>query len=161
MNTQSRSWCRTRLAHPLMALAVLALLALPLCAFAQDAATETDVAVEESSDGSAEGVESMSLKADEEDTVLRSLVIEGEDRIQIEFERPLLDLHIDGYGIEGLAWGETMDVVQRREVDALSPMIQDSNDGGPKASRVPGSGSCATARWRAFGHPWTEWPAGA
>lgn len=71
--------------------------------------------------------EDMSLKGDEESTVLESLTVEGEDRIQIEFDRPQLDLHIDGYQIEGLTWGRTMDVVQRREVDALDPMIQASH----------------------------------
>ena len=34
--------------------------------------------------------DSLTLKGDEESTVLRSLTIEGEDRIQIEFDRPAL-----------------------------------------------------------------------
>jgi hypothetical protein len=68
----------------------------------------------------------MSLHGDEEGTVLKSLTIEGEDRIQIEFDRPELNLAIDGYAIAGLSWGQTMDVVQRQEVDAFSPMIATS-----------------------------------
>lgn len=67
--------------------------------------------------------DSMSLHGDEEGTVLKSLTIEGEDRIQIEFDRPELHLAIDGYDIKGLTWGRTMDVVQRREVDAFSPAV--------------------------------------
>lgn len=100
-------------------LAFGALLMTPLAAGAQ-----------EDTDGS------LTLKGEEESTVLRSLTIEGEDRIQIEFDRPVLDLAIDGYDIAGLTWGKTMDVVQRREVDLLTPMLQTSRDGrSPSLSR--------------------------
>jgi hypothetical protein len=73
--------------------------------------------------------DSLTLKGDEESTVLRSLTIEGEDRIQIDFDRPLLDLAIDGYALEGLTWGRTMDVVQRHEVDLLTSMLETSREG--------------------------------
>ena len=71
--------------------------------------------------------DSMTLKGDEKTTVLRSLTVEGEDKIKIEFDRPQLNLAIDGYDIEGLSWGSALDVVQRREMDLLSPMLACSN----------------------------------
>ena len=71
----------------------------------------------------------MTLKGEEESTVLRSLTIEGEDRIQIDFDRPVLGLDIDAYDIAGLTWGNTMEVVQRREVDPLTPLIETSREG--------------------------------
>jgi hypothetical protein len=79
----------------------------------------------------------MTLKGNDDGTVLRSLTIEGEDRIQIEFDRPLLNLEIDGQGIEGLRWGHTMDVVQRQEVDLLSPMVATSTRGRVDAMGRP------------------------
>jgi hypothetical protein len=81
--------------------------------------------------------DSLTLKGDDESTVLRSLTIEGEDRIQIDFDRPLLDLAIDGYAIEGLTWGNTMEVVQRHEVEQLMPMIETSREGRASALARP------------------------
>lgn len=49
----------------------------------------------------------ISLKGDEEGTVLRSLTIEGEDRISIEFARPVLDLDLDARNVPGLDWENT------------------------------------------------------
>lgn len=109
---------------------LLAVLLLPV-----SASTQEQAAVE--NDSSADQPESMTLKGNDDGTVLRSLTIEGEDRIQIEFDRPALALEIDGYDIEGLSWGHTMDVVQRREVDLLSPMVETSSLGRPDAMGRP------------------------
>ena len=87
--------------------------------------------------GAQQDDDSLTLKGDEESTVLRSLTIEGEDRIQIDFDRPLLDLAIDGYDIEGLTWGNTMDVVQRNEIDLLTPMLETSREGRSPAMARP------------------------
>jgi hypothetical protein len=94
----------------LIGLVATSLLVVPVCAGAQDA-------------------DPMTLKGDEETTALRSLTIEGEDRIQIDFDRPVLGLDIDGYAISGLTWGSTMDVVQRHEVDLLTPLVETSREG--------------------------------
>jgi hypothetical protein len=98
----------------ILGLATCSFLLLPALAGAQEGT---------SADGS------MTLKGDEETTALRSLTIEGEDRIQIDFERPVLGLDIDGYAISGLTWGSTMDVVQRHEVDLLTPLVETSREG--------------------------------
>jgi hypothetical protein len=91
-----------------------AILMAPLTAVAQDTAE---------ADGS------MTLKGEEESTVLRSLTIEGEDKIQIDFDRPALELEIDAYDIDGLTWGSTMEVVRRSEIDLLTPMVKTSREG--------------------------------
>ncbi len=49
----------------------------------------------------------ISLKGDEDGTVLRSLTVEGEDRISIEFARPVLDLALDARNVPGLDWKNT------------------------------------------------------
>jgi hypothetical protein len=89
---------------------------------APDAQAPGDVSAEETDPAD------MSLHGGEDGTVLESLTIEGEDRIQIEFDRPELALAIDGYEVGGLEWGRNMDVVQRREVDAFRPMVATSGD---------------------------------
>lgn len=120
---------RDTIFRALVAAALLGLSA-PAAVRAQDGAAEPAPAADESAD--------MSLHGDEEGTVLKSLTIEGEDRIQIEFDRPELHPAIDGYDIAGLTWGQTMDVVQRREVDAFGPAIETSR----------------THRTPALGRPW-------
>ncbi len=107
---------------------LFAVLLLSSSAIAQESA-EQETSTEEQG--------SMTLKGSDDGTVLRSMTIEGEDRIQIEFDRPKLNLEIDGHGIEGLSWGHTMDVVQRQEVDLLSPMVETSSLGRPDAMGRP------------------------
>jgi len=102
--------------------ATWSILLAPLAAGAQEETTSQD---------------SMTLKGDEESTVLKSLTIEGEDRIQIEFERPVLDLQIDEYDIAGLTWGSTMEVVQRQEIDLLTPLVATSREGRAPALGRP------------------------
>lgn len=122
--------------------AIWALLMAPLAAGAQDD-------------------DSLTLKGEEESTVLRSLTIEGEDRIQIDFERPLLDLAIDSYDIAGLTWGNTMDVVQRHEVDLLTSMLETSREGRSPALARPWldrfrTGSVARFRPQLDGVEWWQ-----
>jgi len=135
-----RSFRKTRRLAIAAASGILALVFLPLSVAARSAANSTS---DPSSDPAKQKAinaapDSMTLKGDEKTTVLRSLTVEGEDKIQIEFDRPKLDLKIDGYAIEGLSWGSALDVVQRREVDLLSPLVDTST----------------ADRAQSLGHPW-------
>jgi len=67
--------------------------------------------------------EAMTLKGGEDGTVFRSLTIEGEDRIHIEVERPVLTLGLDPERAPGLEWGSALDVLDRTTPDALAPMV--------------------------------------
>ena len=69
---------------------------------------------------------SMALKGGEEGTVLRSLTIEGEDRVRIEFERPPLVLDLDPSKAPGLDWDSTWEILGRTGIDFLEPLIAES-----------------------------------
>ncbi len=109
------------------ALLALILLSPPVAARGAEPSKPAPVSKSAKPAASQAASDSMTLKGDEKTTVLRSLTVEGEDKVKIEFDRPELDLKIDSYDIEGLSWGSALDVVQRREVDLLSPVVQCSN----------------------------------
>lgn len=70
---------------------------------------------------------SMTLKGGQEGTVFGTLTVEGEDRIQIEFERPELDLDLDPYSAPGLDWETNHEVVDRALLDFVTPMLEQSS----------------------------------
>jgi len=55
----------------------------------------------------------MKLKGGEEGTIFKSLRVEGEDRVRIEFERPPLDLELDPKNAPGLDWESFVAVLNR------------------------------------------------
>src|SRR4029077_1438196 len=57
------------------------------------------------------------LKGGQEGTAFKSLTVEGEDKIQIEFERPPLALDLDPTKAPGLDWGTARDVLDRTVPD--------------------------------------------
>ncbi len=65
----------------------------------------------------------MALKGGEEGTVFGSLTIEGEDRVRIEFDRPALVLDLDPTQAPGLDWENKWEVLDRGDIDFLSPLI--------------------------------------
>jgi len=69
---------------------------------------------------------SMALKGGEEGTVLKSLTIEGEDRVRIEFERPPLALDLDPSRAPGLDWDSTWEILGRTDIDFLAPLVAES-----------------------------------
>jgi hypothetical protein len=69
---------------------------------------------------------SMALKGDEEGTVLKSLTVEGEDRVRIEFERPPLVLDLDPSRAPGLDWDSTWEILGRTDIDFLAPLVAES-----------------------------------
>jgi hypothetical protein len=63
------------------------------------------------------------LKGGQEGTVFRSLTVEGEDRVHLEFERPPLELALDPAHAPGLEWGTARDVLDRSVPDVTSPLM--------------------------------------
>jgi len=68
----------------------------------------------------------MTIPAGQEGTVFRSLTVEGEDRVHLEFERPPLTLDLDPSSAPGLDWGTAADVLNRTVPDFGAPMLQSS-----------------------------------
>jgi hypothetical protein len=64
----------------------------------------------------------MTLKGGEEGTVFRTLTVEGEDRIHIEVERPVLRLDMDPEKAPGLERGDVKDVLERTTPDLETPL---------------------------------------
>jgi hypothetical protein len=62
--------------------------------------------------------EKVPLSRDGAEPSLRSFVIEGEDRVSINFERPRLELDLDPRSAPGLDWEQTWDLV-----DPLPPLL--------------------------------------
>jgi hypothetical protein len=74
----------------------------------------------------AEADSSLTMRGDREGTVFKSLTVEGEDRIHIEFDRPSLDLDLDPHRAPGLDWGSAEDVLDRTAPDLVKPFLAQS-----------------------------------
>lgn len=68
----------------------------------------------------------MALEGGRDGTVFRSLTVEGENRVQIRFERPDLTVDIDPSTAPGLDWGTPMDVLNRTVPDLTGPLLETS-----------------------------------
>jgi hypothetical protein len=64
------------------------------------------------------------IRGGQEGTNLQSLTVEGEDRIQFEFERPELQLNLDPTEVPGLDLGSALGVLGRTNLDLITPMMQ-------------------------------------
>ena len=73
----------------------------------------------------------MKLRGGEEGTIFKSLRIEGEDRVRIEFERPPLELTLDPKTAPGLDWESFVAVLDRKGFDFTSPYLAQSALGQP------------------------------
>ncbi len=58
-----------------------------------------------------------------EGAVLGDMTVEGENRIQIEFERPELNLDLDPKSAPGLDWSNSLAVLERDALDLVTPMV--------------------------------------
>lgn len=65
----------------------------------------------------------MTLRGGEEGTIFKSLRVEGEDRARIRFERPALNLSLDAGTAPGLDWESIRTVIDRNELDFVSPYL--------------------------------------
>jgi hypothetical protein len=69
----------------------------------------------------------MALTGGQEGTVFKSLTIEGENRVQISFDRPELAVEIDPSQAPGLTWGSSLDVLNRTVPDLTTPLLAASS----------------------------------
>lgn len=70
----------------------------------------------------------LTLEGGREGTVFRSLTVEGENRIRIEFERPELAVDLDPATAPGLSWGSSRDILDRTVPDLVGPFLAASAD---------------------------------
>jgi hypothetical protein len=68
----------------------------------------------------------MHLEGDAAGTALGSLTVQGENQVQIHFERPALDIELDPGEVPGLEWDRAVEVLDRQRVDLLEPMVRRS-----------------------------------
>lgn len=68
----------------------------------------------------------LKLEGGEAGTTLKSLTIQGEDRVRIEFERPLLSLTPDASSAPGLEWDNVWSIIRRDLIDSVSPLVAGS-----------------------------------
>ena len=79
---------------------------------------------------------SMTLRAGQAGTEFRSMTIEGEDRVHVDFGRPDLNLDLDPESVPGLTRGTTMDVLDRTRSDLSTPLIaRSAQDRSPYIAR--------------------------
>jgi len=79
-----------------------------------------------------EGADEMVLKGGDEGTVFRTLTVQGEDRIHIEVERPVLRLDMNPAKAPGLDRGTVADVLDRTTPDLQAPLLASTaRDGSP------------------------------
>ena len=68
----------------------------------------------------------MKLEGGEQGTIFKSLRIEGEDRVRIEFERPDLNVNLDPNSAPGLEWESIRSVLAGNGLDLVSPYLERS-----------------------------------
>ena len=66
---------------------------------------------------------SMTLRAGQSGTEFRSMTVEGEDRVHIDFGRPELTLDLDPQDVPGLSRGTALDVLNRTQPVLSTPLI--------------------------------------
>lgn len=70
-----------------------------------------------------DGEKGYTIKGGQERTDLRSLTIEGEDRVHVEIERPPLALQLNPSEVKGLDFGTAQDVLDRTPPDLTSQYL--------------------------------------
>jgi hypothetical protein len=77
----------------------------------------------ESKDSKTDGDAGMTLRAGKDRTDFKSMTIEGEDRVQVEVERPELALELDAEKVAGLESGGAADVMNRVAPDLTTAYL--------------------------------------
>ena len=65
----------------------------------------------------------LTLKGGQPGTALGSMTVEEENRIQVEFQRPDLQIELDPRQAPGLTWGSPAEVLQRSMPDMVAPFL--------------------------------------
>jgi hypothetical protein len=116
----------------LVLLAVVALIAAPRSAGAAETAKSKSAPAppQASSDSS------MTIRGGESGKEFRSMTVEGEDRVHVDFGRPELVLDLDPQDVPGLSRGTALDVLDRTVPDLSTPLIAlSSQDRSPYTAR--------------------------
>jgi hypothetical protein len=71
----------------------------------------------------AEADSAMIIPGGAEGATLKDMTVEGEDKIRIEFERPVLDLGLDPKSASGLDWDHRHDVIDRTDIRFDRPLV--------------------------------------
>ena len=80
--------------------------------------------------------DSMTLRAGQSGTEFRSMTVEGEDRVHVDFGRPELNLDLDPEDVPGLTRGTALDVLDRTVPDLTTPLVAlSSQDRSPYLAR--------------------------
>lgn len=95
---------------------------------AETKASETKATADASGDGASQGEKGYTIKGGAERTDLRTLTIEGEDRVHVEIERPPLALQLDPTQVKGLDFGTAQDVLDRTPPDLTTQYLAVSSD---------------------------------
>jgi hypothetical protein len=108
--------------HTIHGVAVAAALA---CALIAAPSTADAAGAPETAAGpTAKSDSSFTLRGGTEGTDFRTLTVEGEDRVHIEFERPPLVVTLDPTKVPGLELGSARDALDRTTPDLASPCTQ-------------------------------------
>lgn len=84
----------------------------------------------------AKGDSSYTIKGGQDRTDLKSLTVEGEDRVHVEIERPPLAMNLDPSKVEGLVMGDARDVLDRVPPDLTTSFYAStSQDRSPYTGR--------------------------
>jgi len=65
----------------------------------------------------------ITMQGGQEGTVFKDLVVEGEDLVQVEFERPELRVDLDPQTAPGLQWGSIQQTLDRSQPNLVSPLV--------------------------------------
>jgi len=80
--------------------------------------------------------DSMTLHAGQSGTEFRSMTVEGEDRVHVDFGRPELNLDLDPEDVPGLTRGTALDVLDRTVPDLSTPLVSlSAQDRSPYIAR--------------------------
>src|SRR5690349_2762382 len=66
---------------------------------------------------------SMTIRGGQTGKEFRSMTVEGEDRVHVDFGRPELNLDLDPEDVPGLTRGTALDVLDRTVPDLASPLV--------------------------------------
>jgi hypothetical protein len=65
----------------------------------------------------------ITMPGGQEGAVFKDLVVEGEDLVQVEFERPELQIDVDPQSAPGLEWGSIQQTLDRTQPNLATPLV--------------------------------------
>jgi hypothetical protein len=71
----------------------------------------------------ADSTAARTLKGGEAGTVLESITVEGEDRVRVEFERPVLGINVDPETAPGLDWESVWTALDSKHLGLVRPLV--------------------------------------